>query len=209
MIGGESRRQAVHAAMALWIAALPFLSHVQALALAGAAILVNWVILPLTGLDRRLRRDDGPFIDGIKLYPVAVLLLLVLFPLPAAAAGWAVMAIGDAASNVFGRRYGQPPFLGRDDRSVLGSVAFVACAAPAAAVAIWWTHAGAIWLRHDSATAPSIAALLLSACGAALAGALTELVPLPRWLDDNLPIALAAGASAAGISVAAAELVGG
>ena len=174
----ENRRQTVHAAMTLWVVALRWMTCEQAAALATAAVLVNWVLLPLTKWDRGLRREGGPWIDGVKLYPVAVLLALVVFAMPVAAVGWAVMGLGDAASNVVGRRLGKPPFLGRADRSLAGTVAFVLVAAPAAALAY-------AWVGWSGPTGFALAA----AAAAAVAGAGTELA-VPRGFDDNLPICL-------------------
>lgn len=180
--GPEDRRQLVHASMTLFALALRWLTCEQAMALGGAAVALNWIVLPLTGLDRGLRREGAPWIDGVKLYPVAVLLLLVFVqPLPAAAAAWAVMGIGDAASNVIGRRLGRPPFLGRRDRSLAGTAAFVVCAFPAAAAAHGWV-----------AYAMPGQEVLVAVAAATVAGAAAELL-VPRGWDDNVAIAIAAG----------------
>jgi dolichol kinase len=183
----EDRRQLLHFAMTAFALLLRWLTPLQACAMAAAAVILNWVLMPLFGWDRALRRQSGPFADGVKTYPVAVLLVLAavaakLLPMPAAAAAWGVLGAGDAASNVIGRRWGKPPFLGRRDRSLAGSIAFVAAAFPLA-----WSLAA--WTAPEG-TAPWHASL-----AAALAGALAELVPLPRGLDDNVPITLAAAAA--------------
>ena len=180
---GEDRRQALHFAMTGFALALRWLEPWQAYSMAGAAIVVNWALLPALGWDRAIRREGGPFADGVKLYPVAVLAVLVLFPMHVAAAGWGVMGVGDAASNVIGRRLGKPGFLGRADRSFAGTLAFVVTAAPAALGLATWVG------RSDAAS------MWLPALAAAAAGAAVELVPLPRRLDDNVPIALAAAAA--------------
>ena len=178
----EDRRQAVHAGAALLLIALRWLTPFQAACMAGAAVVLNWVILPVTGLDRGLRREGGPWIDGVKVYPLAVLAAVLLFPLPAAAAGWAVLGIADAASNVAGRRWGRPPFLGRADRSLVGTATFIAAGTPAAVLA--WC-----WVAQVAPTGP----VILAGALAAFAGAALEMLT-PRWLDDNLPICLAAAA---------------
>ena len=172
-----------------WVVALRWLTPLQAQGLAGAAVLLNWVILPATGLDRRIRREGSPFVDGVKLYPVAVLLALLLFDIRAAAAAWAVLGVGDSLSNLLGRQFGRPPFLGRTDRSAAGSAAFLLTAWPAAWAAALWVGAGHDGLEGDPGR------LALAALAAAAAGTVAELVPLPRGIDDNLPIALAAGAA--------------
>ena len=180
-MNGENRRQILHFAMTGFAIALRWLEPWQACAMAGAAIAVNWLLLPALGWDRSIRRENGPFADGVKLYPLAVLAVLLLFPLPAAAAAWGVMGVGDSASNLVGRRFGTPGFLGRHDRSFLGSLAFLVTAWPAA----WALATFAGRIANADAWRPALAA--------AAAGTATEFLPLPRWLDDNLPIALVSG----------------
>lgn len=180
---GEDRRQFVHASMTLLALLLRVLTPLQAQAVAAAAILLNWVVLPATKLDRGLRREGAPWVDGVKLYPVAVLLALLLFPLAEAAAAWGVLGLADAASNVAGRRFGRPPFLGRGDRSAVGSLAFLGVGFVAAAALHAWV-AGA---------APD-ARILVAAAAAAGAGAAAELL-VPKGWDDNVAICLAAGAA--------------
>jgi len=176
----EDRRQALHFAMTAFAVSLRWLSPIQAAAMAGAAIALNWVILPAIGKD--LRRPGDPYVDGARLYPIAVLLLVVFLPAPSADAAWGVLGVGDAASNVVGRRLGRPPFLGRSDRSLAGTAAFVICGGGAA-------------LLLGSFVAESMPDLhaVSAAFAAAAAGALAEFTPRRLRLDDNLPIALAAG----------------
>jgi len=183
----EDRRQFIHLGMAAWLLTFRWMTPPQAAGLALAAVAVNWVILPLSGLDRRwMRRPGARFVDGVKLYPICVLIAVAFLPLHMAAATWAVLGVGDAVANLAGRRWGRPPFLGRDDRSLLGTATFVLSAWPAAFGALYWVGGGH-GVTWDPATAAAAAA------GAAAAGALAELAPWPKWLDDNLPITLAAG----------------
>jgi dolichol kinase len=183
----EGRRQLLHVSMTAFALLLPWLAKwpVAAPALAGVAVLVNWLLLPALGWDKGLRREGGPFVDGVKLYPVAVLAVLLLFPTKpqaAAAAAWGVMGVGDAASNVIGRRFGRPGFVGRADRSLVGTAAFVVFGFLAAWGLATWVGAPA-----ETSWKPALAA--------AVAGAVAELVTPAKLLDDNLPIALAAGAA--------------
>ena len=176
----EDRRQAIHFATTAFALTLPWLQDWQAYAACGAAIATWWIALPLLRRDLGLAREGEPFVNGLRMYPVAVLLALALFPRPAAVAGWAALGVGDAASNMIGRRFGKPGFVGRADRSLVGTLAFVATTWPAA----WGL---ATWVGAPNAG--------LAALAAAVAGAVAELIPLPRFLDDNLPIALAAAAA--------------
>ncbi len=179
----EDRRQFLHFGATSFALALRWIPQWAAFTLAGAAVAVWWVFMPLLRRDFGLARDGERFVGGLRTYPVAVLLLLVLFPLPAAAAGWAVLGVGDAFSNLLGRRYGRHPFLGREDRSLVGTLAFVVTAWPAA------------WGLAMHVHGPSAADAWLPALIAAVAGAVAELLPLQRWIDDNIPVALAAGAA--------------
>jgi len=167
--------------MTAFALSLRWISPPQAAAMAGAAIALNWVILPLIGRD--LRRPGDPYVDGTRLYPVAVLLLVLFLPAPSAAAAWGVLGVGYAASNVIGRRFGRPPFLGRSDRSLAGTAAFV----------IFGGSAALLLGSFVAARTPDIHAVTASFAAAA-AGSLAEFVPRRLRLDDNLPIAVAAGA---------------
>jgi dolichol kinase len=180
----EDRRQLIHLAMTGFALALRCLTPTQAALCAGAAIALNWVVLPLLRVD--MRREGGPFVDGVRLYPIAVLGLVLALPLPLAAAAWGVLGVGDALSNLVGRRFGAPPLLGREDRSLAGSAAFVAGATPAA-LGLW----------AFVAAVPPDGEMAVVALVAAVAGALAEFTPRSRWIDDNLPIALAAGVALA------------
>lgn len=174
--------------MTVFVLTLRWLTPMQAALVAGAAVALNWVVLPVTGLERRLRREGEPFVNGLKLYPVAVLLVLLLFPLDVAAMAWVALGIGDAASNIVGRRLGRPPFLGRHDRSLAGTLAFVLTAWPLGVAAAAWTA--------PSADTVALWSYVTAAAAASVAGAAMEYVRWPRPLDDNLPIALAAGTAA-------------
>ncbi len=180
---GEDRRQLLHASMTGWLLLLRWLPPWGAAAMAGAAALGACLLLPALGWDRGIRREGAPWLDGVKLYPLAVLALVLLFPLPVAAAAWAVLGIGDAASNVAGRRFGRPGFCGRGDRSLAGTLAFVVTALPAAVAA----HA---WVAREWPDERIVAA----GAAAAGAGALVEML-IPRGWDDNFAIAIAAAAA--------------
>src|SRR5262249_58026850 len=74
----------------------------------GVAIVFNAVVLPHIGGRRLFRPVDEArgFPLGILLYPVAVLALLLAFPtrLDIVAAAWAILAVGDGAATLVGRR---------------------------------------------------------------------------------------------------------
>jgi dolichol kinase len=150
---------------------------------AVAGVVVGWVILPLLPLEKRLRRPGEPFLGGLRTYPLAVLGLVLAFPSAPtlAAAAWAIMAAGDAAASVVGRRVPSRKILGRGKATWAGSGALVLVGGLAA-----WGVA-----RFVEATGGSPHANLTGIGLAAVAGALPDLLSLP--IDDNLPIATFAG----------------
>src|SRR4051812_16752992 len=79
----------------------------QAALLASSALLFNVLLLPMVGGRRLYRAVDEArgFPLGILLYPLAVLLLILIFPtrLDIVAAAWAVLAFGDGAATLLGR----------------------------------------------------------------------------------------------------------
>ena len=151
----ERARQWVHIGSGLFALLLRFLTWRQAAALAVTALVFNLVALPRVGGRRLYRPVDEArgFPLGILLYPLSVLLLILTFPsrLDIAAAGWAILAFGDGAATLVGRRAGHgnahksadalsdAPTDGHlpwnRDKTVAGTLAFITCGG-AAAVAL-------------------------------------------------------------------------
>lgn len=182
-------RTAVHASTGLFALALGVLPYPAALACAGLGVLSGWVLFPLTGLDRRLRRPGERFFGGLRTYPLGVLGLVAFLPPAEAAAGWAILAFGDAAAAVVGRTVAAPAVFRHPKATWSGLVAQVGVGAASA-----WGVAGLVGLLArtvgsvDAGPLPGPVASLL----AAAAGAVADLL-LHRLGDDNLPIAAAAG----------------
>jgi uncharacterized protein (TIGR00297 family) len=178
-------RQAVHLGSGLFALLLKWLSAPQAAVLAAAALLFNH--LALTRFAPGLFRTGEvkrPLASGIHLYPLAVLLLVLLFGwrMEVAASAWVIMAAGDPAAAFVGRRLGTRKLPWNRDKSVAGSVAFVvaaflACAGmlaymgyPAAAAAglalPTALFAGFVeslpWRLNDNLTVPLLSALFLA-----------------------------------------------
>ena len=145
-------------------------------------VLVGWVLFPLTPLEARLRRPGEPFLCGLRTYPVAVLGLVVLLrPESLAAAAWAILAAGDAAASIVGRRVPSRPLFGHPKATWAGSLAFLGFGWAAGILA-----GRVVEATGGGAFVPSWAVGL-----AALAAAAIDLVRIPP--DDNVPIAAAAG----------------
>lgn len=181
-------RPLLHAATGLGALALGILPHPWALACAGLGVLAGWVVFPLTGFDKRLRRPGEPFLAGLRTYPLAVLGLVFLLPPAEAAAAWGVLAFGDAAAAIVGTRWKTPALFGHAKATWSGSAAYLVVGGLAA----WGLSRGvaALAAATDLVAAgptPAVQACFLAAAAATI----VDLVPLPP--DDNVPAAAVAG----------------
>jgi len=150
--------------------------------LAVLALAYNTLVAPRLGFDRSYRRQGEGHMGGLATYPLAVLVLLLCWPLPlaGAAGAWVVMAVADPVAAAVGSALPRPRVPGNPRKSLVGSLAgFVAASAACACV-----------LAYMDQPRPIEAAMT-----AAGAGVVAEALPLP--IDDNLPVGLAAGAALA------------
>jgi uncharacterized protein (TIGR00297 family) len=150
--------------------------------LAAAALCMNLFLLPRIG-GRRLWREAEHAAGsslGIVLYPLAVLLLILIFfrRLEVAAAAWGILAFGDGMASVVGMAIGRRKLPWNPRKSWMGTIAYVLFGTVAAAVLLEWT-------------APdhySWAFAFAAAFGATLLAAALE--SLPQGLDDNIGVPL-------------------
>lgn len=182
---GELGRKAVHMTVGGFAFAVRPLGAPLAAVAALAAVLFNAFLLPRIG-GRGLWREGetkSGFALGIVLYPIAVLLLILVFArhLEVAAAAWGILAFGDGMASIFGMAIGRAKLPWNPDKSWAGSGAFVLFGGLAAAILLLWSAPG----RYSAAFAIAIA------FGAALFAALLESQPL--GLDDNLGVPLVTG----------------
>ena len=185
----ETARQLVHISMGVFALLLRALAWWQAAICALAAVAFNAVVLPRMGGRTIVRPVDAargyPF--GILVYPVSVLLLILAFParLDIAASAWGVLAFGDGAATLAGRRWGRHRLPWNPEKTVEGLLAFIVAGGAAAVFLAWWT-APAI------TPPPSMAFIVAAPVLAALAAGLVETVPIA--LDDNISVPASAGA---------------
>jgi uncharacterized protein (TIGR00297 family) len=202
----ERARQWVHVGSGAFALLLRGLSWWQAAALAATALAFNALLLPRVGGRRLYRPIDHArgFPLGILLYPLAVLLLILIFParLDIVAAAWAILALGDGAATLVGQRvtidaetaeraektrpeHSAGSALGRGrlpwnrDKTIAGTIAFVVCGSIGGVVLAWWT-------RPAIAPLPSLTFVVVAPVLAAAAAALVETIPVR--LDDNLSV---------------------
>ncbi|HVR42090.1 MAG TPA: DUF92 domain-containing protein [Thermoanaerobaculia bacterium] len=175
----EVLRKLVHVAFGFCALLLRWLSPWQAAALAAAAFLYNWLVLPHLFGTRIARSPRGTDL-GIVLYPAAVFFLIVLFPGDpgVAAAVWAIMAFGDGGATLAGRLIGGPRLPWNRSKSVAGSLTFVL----AGSVAAWQV---ASFVQPDP---PYAAGWISLAVVTAIACAIAESLDLR--LDDNFVVPL-------------------
>lgn len=183
---GEIGRKAVHMAVGGFAFAVRPLGAPLAALAALAAVLFNAFLLPRIG-GRNLWREGetrSGFALGIVLYPIAVLLLIVVFArhLEVAAATWGILAFGDGMASIVGMAIGRRKLPWNPAKSWAGTLAFVLFGTLAAAILLLWSAPG----RYGFAFAVAIA------FAAALFAALLESQPL--GLDDNLGVPLVTGA---------------
>ena len=182
----ERARQWVHIGSGSFALLLRVLTWWQAAALAAVALAFNVVALPRVGGRRLYRPADEArgFPIGIVLYPLAVLLLILIFPsrLDIVAAAWAVLALGDGAATLAGQR-ARRRLPWNPDKTVNGTTAFIVFGGLGAVVLAWW-------VRPNVAPLPPRAFTIAAPIAAAIAAAFVETIPVR--LDDNVSVPAAA-----------------
>jgi len=185
LTGGELLRKITHMGVGLIAFSLRFLGPLWGAVLAAAALCMNLFLLPRIGGRRMWRESEhaaGSSL-GIVLYPLAVLLLILVFfrRLEVAAASWGILAFGDGMASVAGMALGRRKLPWNPRKSWMGSIAYVLFGTIAAAVLLQWTAPGRYsWLFA-----------LAAAFGASLLAAALE--SLPQGLDDNIGVPLVSG----------------
>ena len=194
----ERARQWVHIGSGLFALLLRILTWWQAAALAAFALVFNALALPRVGGRRLYRPVDEArgFPLGILLYPLAVLLLVLLFPsrLDMVAAAWAILAFGDGFATLIGRaasnrttsaapRTGHLPW--NADKTIAGTAAFIICGTLGGIAFAWWVSPAAV-------PRPPLAFTILAPVAAAIAAAFVETIPVR--LDDNISVPVTAAA---------------
>ena len=193
---GEAARRLVHAGAGALALTLKYLSVAEAALIASGALLFNHLVLPRIGGGILFRQGERskPLDSGIHLYPVAVLLLVLLFGWrpEVAAAGWVIMAAGDPAAAAAGQWIGGGPIPWNPRKTIIGSLAFAA----AAALAAWGIL---IYMGRPAGEAACLAIpTALFAAG---------IESLPWRLNDNLTVPLLAALFLCGLIVGDALLL--
>jgi uncharacterized protein (TIGR00297 family) len=183
----ESLRQWVHIGFGAVALLLPFLTWYQAVILAAAAIVFNIRLLRKVAGERLHRplelQQAVP--AGLVLYPTSILLMLLMLPArpDIVAAAWGILAVGDGAATLVGRRVGGVRWPWNRQKTVAGSIALALAGGAAGSFLCWWCRSSIIPPPYPwfSVGAPIAAAMVAAA---------VETVPIR--LDDNLSVPLSA-----------------
>lgn len=185
----ENRRQILHMTMGAFALLLRYISWWEAAALAAFALAFNLYALPRIAGPQVFRDGEHArrFSSGITLYPLAVLLLICLLPErpDIVGAAWGILAIGDGIATIAGRAIGGARIPWNREKSVAGTVAFIAFGGAAGAFLCWWCVPVVVpppyrWFVFG---APLVAAA---------AAAAVETIPIR--LDDNVSVSATAAA---------------
>ncbi|HEY7500260.1 MAG TPA: DUF92 domain-containing protein [Vicinamibacterales bacterium] len=197
----EDARKIVHIGFGVCALLLRYITWWEAALVAGTAVAFNLLVMPRVG--RRIYRPADQarrFTSGVVLYPVAVLLLVVVFSnrLDIAAAAWGILAVGDGMSCIIGKRFGRRRIPWNREKSVAGSMALFLLGGAAGAALAWWCRPHVmppayLWF---SLGAPFIAALV---------AAFVETIPVR--LDDNLSVPGSAGAVLWALSIVSEDQI--
>jgi uncharacterized protein (TIGR00297 family) len=197
----ERGRKVVHLAFGAGALALRYLGWWQAAIVAGAALAFNLFVLPrVAGHLYRPGEHPRSAGSGIALYPLAVLLLILVFHdrLDIAAAAWAILAVGDGMATLVGRRLGGGGLPWNREKSVAGTLAFFMCGGLAGALVAWWC-------RPNVTPEPDLWFSIAAPLVAALVAALVETIPIK--LDDNVSVPASAAAVLWALSLVRVDLV--
>jgi uncharacterized protein (TIGR00297 family) len=197
----EDARQLVHIAMGGFALLLPYVRWWQAVILAGGAVAFNmWLLRTVTrGRLHRPSELGTGIAAGLVFYPTSVLLLLLLIPSrpDIVAAAWGIMAAGDGAATLVGRRSRGARIPWNRHKSVAGTMAFVIAGGAAGSFLAWWCRPIIVpppywWF--------SIAAPLAGAVTAA------AVETLPIRLNDNLSVPSTAALAIWSLSLVSEDL---
>ncbi len=176
----ERLRKWLHLAPGVLALAVRDLGYAGSIALAAALVLFNlWLLPRLFGSELWRPGEWAVGIGGgILLYPVSLLVVAVATPgRPEVLAGaWGLLAFGDAAATLIGRRWGGRSLPWNRSKSWVGLVAFVVVSWPVLWLLVCWS---------DPLLEPSGG---LAAGFLAVAVVAAVLESLPWRMDDNVSV---------------------
>ena len=190
----ELVRKTLHIGVIVLALPLHWLSWWYGIAFAVAAFI--WNALGMPRYFRFTFREDeikAGYSVGMLSYPIVVLILVVIFPLPIAASQWAALSIGDGFATLFGEAFGTKKLPWNKDKSYAGTFAFIFFASIGSTFFFWFVLSnveassflwqGRAMLQH--LTTFSTAEMFLICFVSSVAGAIFESLPY-QPIDDNV-----------------------
>jgi dolichol kinase len=184
---GETKRQIEHILPLGFAFLLPYLTLLQAVALCfGAAFYGLFVSGRVNREGVRENEKRRGWSIGKLSYALVVLILILLFQgrIHIACGAWAVLALGDAVSNLAGRAWGRTLVPWSATRTWIGLAAFAVSSWLGSMLLVWWAAS------VTGYALPGTAVVAGTCLAASVVAAFVETLPLP--LDDNLTSPLAA-----------------
>lgn len=190
----ELIRKTLHIGVIVLALPLHWLSWWYGIGFAVAAFI--WNALGMPRFFRFTFREDeikAGYSVGMLSYPVVVLIMVVIFPLPIAASQWAALSIGDGFATLFGEAFGTKKLPWNKDKSYAGTLAFIFFATFGSTFFFFFTIGnvagssflwqGAAMLQHLTTFGP--AEMFLICFVSSVAGAIFESLPY-QPIDDNV-----------------------
>lgn len=193
----ENKRQAIHISMASFALLLRWLNWWQALICALIALAVNLLVMPRIGAatfrEDELKRGYAP---GMVYYSCSVFVMILLTPLPVAALGWAILALGDGMATIVGRKWGSAKLVWNREKSWAGMIAFMVFASIGASFFFIWCQPNVmastiLWKRESLEPILHLSVMYVVALSVMTAALAAFLETLPLGIDDNILVPLA------------------
>jgi len=135
----EEKRQAVHIALIILAFSLKYLNRLQAAVLLLGLFFITLIIIPkLRVRSIFYRHSENKYSQGAVLYFLVLFIIVLIFPLWIAAISWAIMALGDGAATLIGRKFKCRELPWNKKKSYAGSIAFVVFGFAGATLMLKW-----------------------------------------------------------------------
>jgi len=173
----EEKRQLVHILLLFLAFLLKYTPRWQAVILLLVLLAMTLIFVPRMKLKNYFYRyTENKYSQGAVLYFLALLILVLVFPLYIVAVSWAILALGDGAATLIGKNLKCRELPWNRSKSFAGSAAFVVFGTFGAVVLMKW-------MIPDL----SLYICLVAALKTTVVAAIVESMPLK--INDNVSVA--------------------